>query len=293
MRVAPPKTRPGDRRFSGLGFDRHYENMRFLREGDILVPSIGGAGSSLLGNLFLELGLNYTDPCKEVLLPDGLSVPPDDAITRRVRTGTATAKNRTLRRRWPRFGKTHLPAEEFDEYTFGGVLMLIRDPRDALYSWHQYHLGFAEMEWEKVDDSFDDFLRRPFFSGPPPIENWCSFYEGWTRRAQRCRHSAVIRFEDLKHDPTRAMREVLAAIGVQVPVEDLRRAVQCSSYEVMRAHEDTVAQSDSDGREARVMRSGNVEGWKEWMTPQLMSYFLDERLRSVARQFGYATPTAS
>jgi hypothetical protein len=292
MKVAPPKTGPGDRRFSALGFDLHYDNMRLLGEGDIILPSIGGAGSSLLGNVLLELGLNYVDLSKEVLFPDGTSMPPVDSITRRVRTNTATVKSRTLTQQWPRFGKTHLPVEEFDGYPFGGVMILVRDPRDALYSWHQYHLGFAEMEWETVDDSFENFLQQPFFSGPCPIANWRSFYEGWTRRAQRCHYSAVIRFEDLKHNPMLTIRETLAATDVQVPTENLRRAVERSSYEAMRAHENMAAEHDSDRREARVMRSGRVEGWREWMTPQLTSYFSDERLRSVARQFGYIMPTS-
>jgi hypothetical protein len=88
------------------------------------------------------------------------------------------------------------------------------------------------------------------------------------------------------------IRETLAATDVQVSTENLRWAVERSSYETMWAHENMVAEHDSDRREARVMRSGRVEGWRKWMTPQLRSYFSDERLRSVARQFGYTMPTS-
>jgi hypothetical protein len=278
-----------ERRFKALGFGLHYENMRQLGDRDIVIPSIGGAGSSLLGNILLEMDLNYVDPAKEVLLPDGSSIPPTDVITRRIRTtgARATGERRQAGRLWPRFAKTHLPAGEFNGCVLGGVWILVRDPRDALYSWYQYHLGFAEMEWEKVPDSFEAFLRQPFFAGPPPIDNWSSFYEAWTERASECQTSTVIRFEDLKRAPFETMRTALRDSSVLVSDAVLCRAVERSTFEAMRAHEDRVTETEQGGQ-ARVMRSGKVGGWTEWMTPSLAEYFASDHVRSVAQRFGYA-----
>jgi Sulfotransferase domain len=286
---------PYERRFEALGFGLHYDNMRLLGARDIIIPSIGGAGSALLGNILLELDLNYVDPTREVLLPDGSSMPSTDAISRRIRTSGAGGPSgrRQANQLWPRFVKTHLPAEEFIDCAFGGVLMLVRDPRDALYSWYQYHLGFAEMEWEHVPDSFETFLRQPFFAGPPPADNWAAFYETWLERAAACRISDIIRFEDLKHSPFETMRAALRHSGVQVPDAALRRALERSTFEAMRTHEDRVAETDQGRRQARVMRSGKVEGWTEWMTPCLAEYFSSDQVRSVAQCFGYTLPAPS
>jgi len=56
-----------------------------------------------------------------------------------------------------------------------------------------------------------------------------------------------------------------------------------SSYEAMRQREDAVAR----GSEARIMHSGKVSGWREWMTPELASLFHRPDLTATAAIFGY------
>jgi hypothetical protein len=268
--------------FSSLGFDQHYRNLSLIRADDIIMPSLGGAGSSLLGNIVLELGLHYVDLTKEKLLADGSSQAPTDSITRRIRARSFSGVDGQSKA--PRFMKTHLPIEEFDDHDIGGVWLLVRDPRDALYSWYRYHRGFAELPWERVPDTFEEFLRQPFFTGVPPVEGWVSFYQGWSERAKRSRHFAVLRFEDLKSSPVETMRAAFTDLNLQWSPQDLERAVESSTFEAMRRHEDTVA---SGGSDARVMRSGAVGGWREWMTPELSSFFSTEGLATVAGRFGY------
>jgi Sulfotransferase domain len=280
--------------FRALGFGRHYDNLPWIGEGDIIVPTAAGAGSSLLAALLLELNLHYVDLTKEVLLPDGSSVPLTDSITRRLDTGAAydrdAASERDETGRHWRFMKTHLPQEELPGVAFSGVWILVRDPRDAIYSWHRYHLSFAEAEWERVPESFEEFLRQPFFTGDTPVGNWSSFYEGWLARAESCEYVAILRFEDLKRDPLRTMRSAFETIELDVPEEELRRAIERSSYDAMRANEDAVAASDSDRPKERIMRRGKVGEWEEWMTPELARCFSGDEVRSVARRFGYSLP---
>src|SRR5438067_8042829 len=145
------------KRFAPLGFGLHYRNMDFITSRDFLLPSIGGAASSLIGNVLLELGLHYVDLTKDALRPDGSSDPAYDPITRRIRcTGRqhlGPARAWSADRLRPRFMKTHLPEAEFTALTFRGVWLLVRDPRDALYSWYRYHRNFAQADWERVPDS--------------------------------------------------------------------------------------------------------------------------------------------
>jgi Sulfotransferase domain len=270
-------------RFRSMGFGLHYDNMALMGRDDVILPSIGGAGSSLLGNILLALGLNYVDPTREVLLPDGESIPPADAITARVRnTGDAPA-DRRVTRKWPRFAKTHLPAPEYEEDCFGAVWLLVRDPRDALFSWYRYHREFAQLDWEKVDGSFAEFLSRPFFTDQDPVGTWCSFNRGWLDRMAALPGSTVLRFEDLKRDPEAVMRKALEGVGVRVPAQRLREAAGQSTFEAMRAHEDRVA----GGQTSRVMRSGKVSGWTDWMDSTLRPFFTGPELAAVAGELGY------
>ena len=184
--------------------------------------------------------------------------------------------------------KTHLPEAEFTALTFRGVWLLVRDPRDALYSWYRYHRNFAQADWERVPDSFREWLSQPFFAGPAPVENWTAFYRGWWERAVECRSRVVTRFEDLKQAPLETIAKALHELDVEVPGGDLRRAVARSTFEAMRRHEEaTVVSGGSDQPQARIMRKGKVGEWKEWMTPELRTYFSGAELRSAAGLFGY------
>lgn len=171
---------------------------------------------------------------------------------------------------------------------FGGVWILVRDPRDAIYSLHQFHLAFATQECEQVPESFEAFLEQPFFTDEAPVAMWATFYAAWLERARSCDHAAIVRFEDLKRHPLEALQQSIKALQLAVPDADVKRAIERSSFTSMRAREDTVAtQVDPERANQRIMRRGKVEEWREWMTPELNTYFADPKLVTVARQFGY------
>jgi hypothetical protein len=284
--VSDPAVARGRNRehFRSMGFELHYRNMRLMTGEDIVMPSLGGSGASLLGNIVLELGLHYVDLTKETLLLDGSSRAPTDPITRRIRGDRFAGGDDYLSGCTRRFMKTHLPAEEFIGYPMGGLWMLVRDPRDALYSWYRYHRGFATQDWERVPDSFEEFLRAPFFTGEPPVAGWTSFYSGWCERAKSCPHVRLLRFEDLKACPLKTIRDALGALDLRPPNKEIQCAVKRSSFQTMRGREDAVA---PPGNDARVMRSGQANEWREWMTPRLASYFSGDAFGDVARGFGY------
>jgi Sulfotransferase domain len=267
---------------------------RFTRN-DVLITSYGGAGQALLGNILCELGLNYADAYTEILEPDGSTSPAGfEPYRRRVATLDARdAADEPARpvRLWPRFNKHHHFVQVFDGYVFGGIWFLVRDPRDALYSWYRWRLDFAEESFDEVPESFEEFLRGPDHTGRSPIEDWTSFYVDWMeqQRVRDDRDPLVTRFEDLKERPFPAMREALAAFGLEVEDDALRRAIERSTFDSMRKHEESVAEADEDrAPEARIMRSGKVSGWKEWMTPEIERHFSGPEIRSVAQRFGYS-----
>jgi hypothetical protein len=271
----------------------YRQNLRQLGAGDVVVASYGGSGQALVGNILAELGLNYVDPYTETLAADGTANHASEHLDYRSRlaglhrrdnaSGAAAAI-----RPWPRFVKSHHLPHVFDGCALGGVWLLVRDPRDALYSWYQWRLRFADESWDQVDGDFDDFLGRPDSTGRRPVEDWCSFYAGWSARATCVKRTTVMRFEDLKERPFETTDGALRRFGVRAPEARLRRAIANSTFEAMRKHEDGVAASLPARREARVMRAGKVAGWRDWITPQLARHFASDDLRSLAARLGYA-----
>lgn len=270
----------------------HRRNLSLLGPSEVLIASYPGSGAALVGNLLLELGLNYVDPSSEALLPDGTSVAAAEHLDYRRRLAAASTHDACTEpsapcRVWPRFVKTHLYEWSF-RHPVARVWLLVRDPRDALYSWFNWRVAFGDETWDKVSGSFEDFLGRPDFAGRNPVTDWAFFYAGWSARASHAESSVVIRFEDLKKVPADLLGRALRAVGVSVGADELEVAAARSSYEAMRAHEDRVVAGDAGGdAPARILRCGQTDGWKSWLTPPIARHFSYGRVRAVARQFGY------
>jgi hypothetical protein len=264
----------------------YRHNLSQLTSRDVIVASYGGAGQALVGNMLLELGLNYVDAYTEELHRDGTSTDVSAHGEYRARLlGHAGRPAPTVQ--WPRFVKTHLPARHFGECEFGGVWLLVRDPRDALRSWYNWRLSFAEEEWDKVTGTFAEFLTEPDFGGPTPVADWADFYRDWRAVAKRQSMHTTIKFEELKSDLESTIQAALRTVNVEVRSTELAVAAERSSYEAMRRREEATAGPS----EARIMHSGKVSGWRDWITPQLATPFRHPNVVTIAAGFGYDLTT--
>jgi hypothetical protein len=273
--------------------DLHRRNILRLGRDDIVVASNGGSGQSLIGNILFELGLNYVDTYTEVLLDDGRGVGVEAHAGYRRHLASLHDKDagdggRPDTAVWPRFTKTHHPPVVFEHAPIGGVWILVRDPRDALYAAYQWRVSFAEEPWDLVPDTLAEWLRGPGDYTRTPVDDWPAFYRSWSERARQCEHSHVLRFEDLKTRPVEVVSDALRALGLTVPDAEIQRAVDASSFSRMREHEDRVATMQPQGKgQGRIVRAGKTDGWKDWMTPELADCFSGAELHEVARRYGY------
>jgi hypothetical protein len=259
----------------------YRRNLDKLGDQDVVVASHGGSGQSLIGNILFELGLNYVDAYTEELHADGRATVAPAHAGYRSHLASQHEKDRepaASLRLWPRFVKTHHPPAVFSDATYAGVWLLVRDPRDAIYASYRWRASFAEEEWDRVPGTFVEWLRGPGDFSPSPVDDWVAYYRAWQPRSS----GPVLRFEDLKTRPVPVVADALRPLGVDVTIEDVRRAVEASSFERMRQHEDRVA-----GDRPRVIRSGRVDGWRDWMTDELAQFFDGEDLRRLAAQYGY------
>ncbi|MFI0215871.1 sulfotransferase domain-containing protein [Streptomyces lydicus] len=278
-------------RYSAL----YQDNIAELGTRDIVIASIGGSGQSLLGNILLELGLNYADPYIDALSADGTSRPVPAYADYRSRLaatdrygGADTAEGTA---RWPRYVKTHLTPDFLVHRPLLGAWILVRDPRDALYSWHKFRTDFAKDPLDLKARTFAEWLEQPGPTGVSRLDDWASFYDAWAAARESFPRTTVTTFEDLKSDPVPALEKSLSDLGIDIDVTDLAPAVERSSFDSMRAHEEK--HPDNDARDpmtkTRIMRSGTPNEWQSWMTPGLHRKFSTGHIAAAARRFGYRT----
>jgi hypothetical protein len=265
----------------------HRENVRRL-EGQpvIIVPGYPGSGASLLGNILLEAGLNYVDPYTE-RLDGGEARLARERNQYRSRISAYARKDGGLQcprgaKSGPIFLKTHLHPHEFATIDPLGVVFLVRDPRDAVHSYYRWRLAFSE---EGEFGTFADFLKRDGFNGVPPFTDWGQYAEGWWRNRLPGRHAVLLKFEDLKSDPARAISEALHLFGAEIEDAVLADAVEQSSFAKMRRHE--LEHAPDAGAGGMIMRRGQVGEWKEWWTEEYRRYFDDPTALAAARDLGY------
>jgi Sulfotransferase domain len=274
---------------AGVGFDPlalHRHNINMLRGGDVLVAGYPGSGASLLGNMLLELGLEHVDPYTEQLTVSGAARPVPERLAYRDRLAAVSARDaaddRGRGRARPdsgvRFVKTHLLPEAFAERAGHRVVLLARDPRDAIHSYYHWRIGFSE---EGEDRSFEEFLREPGPLTARPVPDWTRFYRLWGEHAPK---PYLITFECLKAAPLAALRGLLRAFGMARSTADLAAAVERSSFAAMRRHEDAHAAAGGPGR---IMRRGMPGEWREWYRGDIVRYFSEPAFLLVARDLGY------
>ncbi|MTD54265.1 sulfotransferase domain-containing protein [Amycolatopsis pithecellobii] len=259
-------------RYSAL----YQDNIARLGPHDVVVASIGSSGQSFLGNILLELGLNYADPYTEALSEDGTSAGVPAYADYRDRLPAHEPAELT----WPRFVKTHLTPEFFDHRPLLGSWILVRDPRDALYSWYRFRTEFVRDPLDQLATSFDDWLCRPGPRGLDRIDDWADFYDRWSRWSPR--RCAISTFEDLKQNLVPTLTEGLRTFGIAADDARLESAIRRSSFDAMRGHERRYG-----GAGAGILRRGRPHEWKDWMTPSTMKHFTRDTIAPVAARFGY------
>ncbi|MET8689532.1 sulfotransferase domain-containing protein [Streptomyces sp. NPDC004732] len=283
-------------------------SARLLGEHDIVVAGDPGSGQALVANIVFELGFDYLDPYVEPPQEaDGVAQSVEDRLDYyRQRLAATSEKSQAALDRAAsgavakRFIKTHFYPEVFAESSVNTAILVVRDPRDTIYSSYKWFSSFGGSWIPDAADmigklTYPDFLDRVRLGdGEPSIPGWARFYRSWLESAPDFSKFAVVRFEDLKSHPVGAITAMLAALGLAVPPEVVEQAAERSSFKAMRAREDAASAGEGDTtKNARIMRRGQVGEWREWIGEgDLRERFAHPGLVDMAARFGYdATPT--
>ncbi|MFZ0955272.1 MAG: sulfotransferase domain-containing protein [Candidatus Sulfotelmatobacter sp.] len=188
----------------------------------------------------------------------------------------------------PRILKSH---ECFDP-RYKKVIYIVRDPRDVAVS--NYHW---ELKLRSVRDGFpiEDFVPRwmePQFW--PRIGSWGDHVTSWLSTRQGNKGFLLLRYEDLKQDPQRALARVAEFLGIEPSTDRLNRAVDLSSAENMRKLEKqesaqwvatTLTRQDKP-----FVRNATSGGWKAVLPEQTVAY-IEKHWGHLMRNLGYELVT--
>lgn len=176
-----------------------------------------------------------------------------------------------------RFIKTHELAAPY--LTTGRIVYLVRDGRDATWSYHKYRLGMNP----GTPKDFDTFLRL-CLDNRIRYHSWHRNVASWL--ALRDDPSMLLlRFEDMRADPRAAFLRILDHLGIPADAARVDRAVALATPERVNAtFRSEIAARHSPGDGAG--QGGVVERWREAYTPAQQKLF-EDRAGPVLRALGY------
>jgi hypothetical protein len=210
----------------------------------------------------------------------------------------------------PRLVKTHYrPSAEIMQqcgFMTEKVIYIVRNPRDVLLSAARFQ-GIIPSQGERSRRWAEDFIvNKGDFIWPDLTGTWPQNVHEWTTLTSVRQYFPAIevlalRYEDMRADPIGKLYQIVEFLdlGTEVDSERVRRAVENSTIEIMRAFEErTRAAQDASGsdsgqrRETRYINQGlrgqslvafgdDIEATFQLLMEE------DKEFSPCARRFGY------
>ena len=233
------------------------ENIQNLEAEDIILASYLGSGSSLIGGILIELGLDYIEGKNkqqtEVILPLWRK------HWKQLDTKYDVAKPKELR-----LFKTHFYPVSFADAKPKKAVLLIRDVRDAVISYYNWRKGFSD-EY----GTLSDFLTTDGYYGKKPFDDWTSYIEKWCKWGNQKGHRLyLIKYEDLKFSPKETVKSLLKFLKIKRSTAEIEQAVKNSRFSKIKKEEMQVLENS---KQPRIFRKGLVGEWRNTLSFQDLS----------------------
>jgi len=172
------------------------------------------------------------------------------------------------------------------------LVLLIRDPKDALVSFYmhtKHHYTPPLYQGESPDEMvYDDVFG---------IETFLKYYKEMYKARDVVAGMQLIRYEDMREDPHRLLKETLEFLGLTgVTDSTVQETVDYGTFENMRRLEDENAlgvhgflksENTKEPEQSRRVREGKVGGHRAHLSPETIAH-INARVRSELPAFyGY------
>ena len=194
------------------------------------------------------------------------------------------------------------PANRDAEMTRKAVVFLARHPCDIAVSWyHQFTKRQSKHKQELINAELEhpvdrgtigmwDFVRNSEIGLLHLIE----FLNGWHRRLADHPNALVTRYEDLRAEPARTLRAVLATAGETFSDAELEEAVRFGSFDHLRGLESQghfkqggLTLRDTQDPNSFKVRRAKVGGYVEDFTPEQVAELDELVAKHLSPYFGY------
>jgi Sulfotransferase domain len=163
------------------------------------------------------------------------------------------------------------------EYAGCRVMLLVRDPRDAIVS--NYFQVTRRDHWFEGD--LPTFLRWPRGS----LDSMLRYYDVWAKERAVTAGFLLLRYEDLRRDTAGELRRMATFLGLErIADSTIQRAVEHASFESMRRRESTMpadsaplAPGHHDDPESFKVRRGKIGGYRDYLSADDVDW-LDRRI---------------
>jgi hypothetical protein len=182
------------------------------------------------------------------------------------------------------------------------VILIARDPRDIAVSWfYQFTKRQSAAKQELINHFIEhpidrrtvgmwDFVRHSAIGLPCLVD----FLNEWARRIDELPNGHIIRYEDLRAQPARVLKQVTEIMGEDFSDEEIAGAVEWASFENLRKMEASgffkqggMRLRNRDDETTFKVRRGKVGGFRDDFTPEQVAELEEIVATRLSPRFGY------
>lgn len=197
----------------------------------------------------------------------------------------------------PTIKAIHEKYGQFGTYESKKIILLVRDPRDALVSRYHQHRNIYP-DYEKYCN-VDDFMRRS-----TELSTYIQDYNTWFRNRHQAMDFMIVRYEDLKTETFSEMERILSFLKLKVEASHIKEAIEYSSFKNMRSIEmqgsaevraGVLKQPVTNNENLQIsenslkVRKGKVGGYREELSSETVTQIDKIVQQDLDLSYGYAS----
>ncbi|MGD1941299.1 MAG: sulfotransferase domain-containing protein [Leptolyngbyaceae cyanobacterium] len=191
----------------------------------------------------------------------------------------------------PSIKAIHEKYGQFGSYETKKIILLVRDPRDALVSRYHQH----KHEYSSYQDINDFILNSPEFL------SYIEDYNLWRQNKHELADLLIVRYEDMRANTQYELTRVLRFLEIEAAPEIIAAAVEYASFKNMRSIEmkgssevkagvlrtSAIQSGTLSDQNSLKVRKGKVGGYKEELSAEAVT-FMDDLVRGqLNSSYGY------
>ena len=161
-----------------------------------------------------------------------------------------------------------------NSYAQQKVILLVRDPRDAIVS--RYHQHKDEIAQKLGTQSLDSYVCQG-----DDLAAYIQFYNDWHIHRDSAKALLVVRYEDMKLDTFQAIQRIVDFLELSVTSAEINESIDHASFRNMRKMEvegsvqvrtQVMSARDFTNPESFKVRRGAVGGYKAELSPESITF---------------------